>query len=86
MGSNTKQLSRSALATAIQTLVCRHHFNREVARATNNHARNSAAIRAEHLDLKKLQALGLTGLNRAMVAARRESLNAVAAKLGITMW
>ena len=85
MGTTHKLLRPGTLATAMQTLVCRHHFNREVNGATNERSRNSAAIRAEHADLKKLQARGPTGLDRAMVAARREALDAVAAKLGYVL-
>lgn len=85
MSSNTKQLSRDALATTVRSLTCRHSFNREVIRAPSNQARTLAALRAEHTYLKKCQALGLTGLDRAMVAARREALDAAAAQLGYAL-
>lgn len=85
MGTTHKPLRPGTLATAMQTLVCRHRFNREVNGAPNERSRNSAAIRAEHAELKKLQAMGTIGLDRAMVASRRESLTAVAAQLGIIL-
>ncbi|MBK8477567.1 MAG: hypothetical protein IPL39_15075 [Opitutaceae bacterium] len=84
-GAAITPVAGSQLDTLCRALVNRHHRERAVASATTDSARITAAILAEHAEVKRYATLKLSGIDRATMHARRESIDSAAAQLGITL-